>query len=163
MSCCVAVLFVLGSIVPAGPGAWSGAEEADAASSVAESEIVPPQVIPSSQRPPVYPPAALAGRFEGVVEMRVTVGADGAVRDVQVVRCDHGQLGFEEASIAAARDWRFRPARRGGEAIEGDTTLRVAFRASGRGVERGAYVTAGGGSTTAEPVAVTSAVVVAKR
>jgi protein TonB len=126
----VAALFVLGSIAPIG-------------AIPAEPGFVPPRVIAASQTAPAYPPAALAGRFDGLVELRVTVRPDGTVGDVDVLWCDHPQLGFEEASVAAVRRWRFRPARRAGEIVESDTTLRLTFRPGGTGPGREAYVTAG--------------------
>ncbi len=136
MSCCVAVLFVLGSIVPATTFA-TGTETTD-------SDFVPPRVIAASQAVPTYPPAALAGRFDGVVELRATVRADGTVRSVDVLSCDHRQLGFEAASAEAVRYWRFEPARRAGESVEAATTLRVTFRPGGpAGRGRLAYLTLG--------------------
>jgi len=140
MSCCVAVLFVLGSIVPVGTFPIEAPDTG--------SEFVPPRVIAASQTVPSYPPAALAGRFEGLVELRVTVRPDGTVGAVDTLWCDHPQLGFEEASAAAVRAWRFRPARRAGEIVESDTTLRVTFRREGPGPGREAYVTAGTVSST---------------
>jgi TonB family protein len=139
MSCCVAVLFALGSIVPVTTFP-NGTETTD-------SEFAPPRVIAASQAVPTYPPAALAGRFEGVVELRATVRADGTVRSVDVLWCDHPQLGFEAASAEAVRFWRFEPARRAGESVEATTTLRVTFRPGGpAGRGRSAYVTLGSAS-----------------
>ena len=135
MSCCVAALFVLGSLAPIGA---ISAEVPDS-----DPGYIPPRVIAASQTAPAYPPAALAGRFDGLVELRVTVRSDGTVGDVDVLWCDHPQLGFEDASIAAVRAWRFRPARRGGAVVEADTTLRLTFRPGGAGPGREAYVTVG--------------------
>jgi TonB family protein len=136
MSCCVAVLFVLGSIAPS----ITSSTGADATS----PDFTPPRVVAARQTVPVYPPAALAGRFEGLVELRATVRADGTVGEVEIVSCDHPRLGFEQASRDAVRTWRFEPAQRAGEPIAAATTLRVSFRAAGPG--RVAYVTVGSAS-----------------
>ena len=155
MSCCVAVLFVLGSIVPV--------TTFPIGTEATESEFVPPRVIAASQAVPIYPPAALAGRFEGVVELRATVRADGTVRDVDVLGCDHPQLGFEDASADAVRSWRFEPARRAGESIEAATTLRVTFRPGGpAGRGRSSYQTLGS-SSAAMPASSGVATVAARR
>jgi TonB family protein len=138
MSCCVAVLFVLGSIV----SSITPSTETEATS----PDFTPPRVVAARQTAPVYPPAALAGRFEGLVELRATVRADGSVGEVEVLSCDHPQLGFEQASAAAVRTWRFAPAQRAGEPIEAATTLRVSFRAAGPG--RVGYVTVGSASAS---------------
>lgn len=140
MSCCVAALFVLGSLAPI------GAIPAEVPNS--DPGFIPPRVIASTQTAPAYPPAALAGRFDGLVELRVTVRSDGTVGNVDVLWCDHPQLGFEEASVAAVRQWHFRPARRAGEVVETDTTLRLTFRPGGAGPGREAYVTVGSQSAS---------------
>jgi len=140
MSCCVAVLFVLGSIAPIGAFPIEAPD--------ALPDLASPRVIAASQTVPEYPPAALAGRFEGLVELRVTVRTDGTVGAVDVLGCDHPQLGFEEASAAAVRAWRFHPARRAGELVEADTTLRLTFHTGGPGPGRDAYVASGTVSST---------------
>jgi protein TonB len=111
---------------------------------------------------PAYPPAARAGRFEGVVDLRVRVGEDGAVQELEVLRCDRGRLGFEESALAAVRTWRFRPAERDGLVVEAVTTLRVAFRAGRAAAGRGAYVTANG-TPGADPVSVADTTMLARR
>jgi len=150
MSCCVAVLFVLGSMVSAGAGAQTTTAAFAVEASEPDPEIVPPRVILASKSAPAYPPAALAGRFEGVVELRAKIRTDGTVGAVDVLRCDHAQLGFEESSVVAVRSWRFRPAHRAGVPIEADTTLLVTFRNGGNGVLRGTFVTAGAVNATAQ-------------
>ncbi len=64
---------------------------------------------------PVYPEAARLGGIGGVVSLEITVGVDGNVTDVKIVRAA-GQ-GFDEAASAAAYRFRFKPATRGGKPI----------------------------------------------
>jgi periplasmic protein TonB len=49
--------------------------------------------------------------MQGLVTMRVLVGADGRVRDVQVTRGIG--LGLDENAVRAVRGWQFIPARDG--------------------------------------------------
>ena len=62
--------------------------------------------------PPVYPPDLQAAGVEGTVGLELTIGPDGHVSDVHVVRSARG---FDDAAVAAARQWEFAP-RRNGEA-----------------------------------------------
>lgn len=66
----------------------------------------PPELVEAA--PPEYPPEAAAAGLEAEVTVRISVDATGAVTDVQVVTpVGHG---FDEAAVAAARAYRFRPA-----------------------------------------------------
>ncbi|MFQ5790368.1 MAG: TonB family protein [Acidobacteriota bacterium] len=63
---------------------------------------------PRSTSTPPYPPRALGNR---VVLVEVEVGEAGQVAEARVVR---SATGFDVASLKAARQWKFRPARREG-------------------------------------------------
>ncbi len=95
--------------------------------------VTAPQVILGTQDPPIFPPAAKAGRFSGTVTLEVVVAPDGSVSDVRVVDCTHRKLGFEEASVAAVKKWKFEPARSGDEPIEGSLRFRMSFNRGERG------------------------------
>jgi TonB family protein len=56
---------------------------------------------------PRYTGAARVVRRQGSVGLCVTVSADGAVRDVRVLR--HLGYGLDENAVDAVRQWRFRP------------------------------------------------------
>ena len=90
--------------------------------------VVPPQIIAKTQKAPDYPPAARAARFDGTVHLSVKILADGSVTDAEVLECDHPNMGFEAASIAAAKQWKFVPARKDDQPIEYVTTFRINFR-----------------------------------
>jgi protein TonB len=64
----------------------------------------PPQVVVN--RPPVYPPEALAAGKTGRVVIRAEVAADGRVTKAQVHRSS-GVVALDQAALAAVRDWRF--------------------------------------------------------
>ena len=65
---------------------------------------------PSSTREPPYPPKAMSG---GVVLIEATVDVMGRVAEARVIGAAPP---FDQAAIAAARQWRFRPARVKGRA-----------------------------------------------
>jgi protein TonB len=73
---------------------------------------------------PVYPPVALAARKEGMVILEALIGEDGATRDVRVLR--PAPL-FEQAAIAAVRQWRFSPTLLNGEPVPVVMTVTVSF------------------------------------
>jgi len=85
--------------------------------------ILPPVRI--SYVPPVYPPLAQRMRYQGAVVLRLTVSPQGDVTNVEVVE---GQPhGLTNEAVRAAKQWRFRPASRGGEAIEATVDVTVQF------------------------------------
>jgi TonB family protein len=75
---------------------------------------------------PVYPDAAQKAKFEGLVLVMATVGADGRVTDVQLLRGE--PLGLSESAVAAVKQWRFEPARdAAGTAVDVQMTLTIRF------------------------------------
>jgi TonB family protein len=77
---------------------------------------------PVTTVPPAYPPLAVA---DGVVALEVQVGVDGDVREIRVVA---GAGPFAQASIDAARRWKFRPAMREGVPVAAYAYLVFGFR-----------------------------------
>ena len=57
--------------------------------------------------PPSYPKDARKAKIEGLVMVRVKVGADGAVSEPQVMQ---SVPGLDTAAVETARQWRFEPA-----------------------------------------------------
>jgi len=87
-----------------------------------------PQLTPPELREFVeadYPPEAEAQGLEASVIVQITIAADGTVTDVEVLE-GAGQ-GFDEAAVAAVRQFVFEPARRGGEAIPSRIQYRYVF------------------------------------
>ena len=66
----------------------------------------PPELLEGAA--PEYPPAAAAAGLEAVVAVRITIDATGAVTDAVTVTPVGN--GFDEAAVAAARQYRFKPA-----------------------------------------------------
>ena len=83
----------------------------------------PPSAL-ASNAPPVYPPSAQAAGITGTVVVRARIGLDGGVEVAQVV---HSIPALDAAALAAARSWRFEPARCGSRPVRVWLTLPVAF------------------------------------
>ncbi len=64
---------------------------------------------------PIYPGELLTAKTTGNASIRVTLEKSGNVRDLTIIRADHAEFGH--ALRAAAREWRFTPAKRGGETV----------------------------------------------
>ena len=76
--------------------------------------------------PPRYPADALETKTSGKVVLRVLVGADGSVKDVLVDESVPAGM-FDAASIEAARKWRFNPAIKDGQPVDGWVRVPVEF------------------------------------
>jgi len=137
------------SETPAGEPQEDGAPEVAQA---ADDSVVPARAVAKSQKPPVYPPAALAARIHGTVSVLVTVGVDGKVTDVTVIACDHPNVGFEDASVKSVSAWEFTPATKDGQPVEYQTTYSFSFRSGGSGGNGRVFVTAGSQGTDSNEV-----------
>jgi TonB family protein len=80
----------------------------------------------ASRVEPAYPAEATRQRVEGTVKLHATIGRDGAVQSVVAT----GPPLLAEAAMTAVRQWRYRPTLLGGQAIEADEDIIVAFRLS---------------------------------
>ena len=79
-------------------------------------------------------PEGIRNRIQGVipVDVRVRVGRDGGVVSAHApTQYDPVRSYFAEQAVAAARQWRFRPARLGQEAVPSQWTIRFRFYRSG--------------------------------
>jgi len=143
----LAALLVLPlSFVAAQPEATQEGDETTASSPMDEEEAVrflAPQIILGTQIQPTFPPAAWDARYTGAVLLEMTVLKDGSVGNIEVVRCTTPKVGFEEAAIAAVKQWRFEPGMENGEPIEVKTRLKMNFSRAGVGVRAQPQVSAG--------------------
>ncbi len=74
---------------------------------------------------PSYPERARRGGIEGTVELEVTIGSDGAVTGVEVLR--GLPFGLSEAAAEAVRQWKYRPARGKEGPVASRKTVRILF------------------------------------
>jgi protein TonB len=101
-----------------------------AASTAAETTTRPapaPRLTRIRYVPPEYPKAALAKHLEGDVRLRLSVDAEGRVIEAIVVQSNPAGI-FDEAAIAAARQWRFKPIGKKGSGIEANATVDIVFQ-----------------------------------
>jgi periplasmic protein TonB len=77
--------------------------------------------------PPRYPPAARRSGEEGTVTLKVLVSAEGAPVRVELDQSS-GSAPLDSAALDAVKGWRFVPARRGAQNVEGWVRVPVVFR-----------------------------------
>ena len=131
----------------------SGSQPAVATTQAGErGDVTSPQIILETQKPPVFPPAALAARYTGSVMLEITVDKAGKVSTADVLECSRPKVGFEEAAVAAVKKWRFEPGRHGGDAVEFTLKFRLNFNRAGAAgdprVTAGAFTSAASTGTT---------------
>lgn len=82
----------------------------------------------SLQNPaPAYPRMARIQGWEGTVLVRAWVTPTGGVASARVAQSS-GRGVLDGAALAAVREWRFRPARRGGQAVASQVEVPITFR-----------------------------------
>ena len=80
----------------------------------------------ASRVEPTYPSEAVRQGIEGTVKVHASIGSDGAVQSVVA----SGPHLLAEVAMSAVRQWRYRPTRLGGQAIEADEDVVFVFRLS---------------------------------
>ena len=93
-------------------------------------DFVPFEVAPVaiSKIQPVYPELARRAGVEGIVSVRVWVDQEGKVREVRILKSSGSDVGFEEAAVAAVKQWTFSPAIQNGRAVAVWTGIRITFK-----------------------------------
>ena len=79
---------------------------------------------------PVYPESARVQRLEGFVTLAYDVTASGNVDNVRVINSEPAGV-FDNAAIAAVRDWQFLPMQRG-SGTEGQVSTLFKLSADGK-------------------------------
>jgi protein TonB len=85
-------------------------------------QIKAPQLV--NRVNPAYPMAAQSAQVEGSVILEATVGKDGRVQTVRVVR---GHALLEQAAITAVKQWRYEPLALNGEPVPFVLTVTLNF------------------------------------
>lgn len=85
--------------------------------------------------PPTYPDALACEGVGGLVELTLTINANGRVGNVGL-RQSSGQRLLDEAAVAAVRDWEFAPATRAGQPIPATISVPMNFRPVGERPDR---------------------------
>ena len=89
-------------------------------------DVVKPEVVSRVQ--PTYPPVARRQKIQGTVILSVLVSETGEVSEVKVLRQAGGASGLNEAAVAAARKWKFRPGVKEGKKVKMWMTYPIAFK-----------------------------------
>lgn len=74
---------------------------------------------------PIYPLEAQKARLQGIVVIEATIGRDGRVRFVRVIRAVHPLL--DDAAALAVKQWRYTPTLLKGEPVEVIMTVTTTF------------------------------------
>lgn len=80
----------------------------------------------ADQFQPAYPPGQLGLEREAEVSVRVLVGADGRVKQIELIDSPHGDFWAATRKQALSK-WRFTPAMKDGKPFESWMTLKVRF------------------------------------
>jgi TonB family protein len=75
---------------------------------------------------PEYSDEARKAKYQGTVVIRLTVRADGSPSDLEVIT--PLGMGLDEKAVEAVKQWKFRPARRGEDAVAVSALIEVTFR-----------------------------------
>jgi TonB family protein len=105
-----AALFAIGGVLAFASAAWAHEPDENEASTGLTAPVL------TERAEPHYPEAARKAGLGAVVGLELTVGSDGSVKSVRVVRS--GGREFDDEALEAARKLRFRPATRDGQPIE---------------------------------------------
>lgn len=97
----------------------SAPANADAVAADREAQVV-------KMPPPHYPKAAVEQSQIGEVVLRVDIGADGQVGDVRVLKASNPGV-FDDVSIAAARQWTYQAAIKGGKPVASALRIPITF------------------------------------
>jgi protein TonB len=90
-------------------------------------DVTNPKLIQESKVEPEYPELARVARLEGNVILQAIIHADGTVGEVEVLRTNRPNMGFEDSAIEAVSQWRYEPALQNGRPVEVYFTVFVNF------------------------------------
>jgi TonB family protein len=93
-------------------------------------EVAKPEMVTRVQ--PIYPPVAKTMKVQGTVILSILVTETGNVSEVRVLRPVGGSAGLNEAAVAAARKWKFKPAVKQGKRVKVWITYPVSFKLEGQ-------------------------------
>ena len=104
----------------------SGLQSADA--SQQESAVTEPVAASYlKNQPPKYPISALKNKQQGTVLLEIKVSVEGEPRSVIIEKSSGFEM-LDEAAIAAVKQWKFIPARRGSSVVEANVIVPIKFK-----------------------------------
>ena len=124
--CCEPGIEQEGDGIAVGPGPLSLVAASPAPTLVrAGGDIRPPRKLAGAN--PVYPESAKAARIQGIVILECTIGPDGRVSAIRVLK---GQPLLEGAAVAAVEGWSYTPTLLNGVPVSVLMTVTVEFKLS---------------------------------
>ncbi|OQX61257.1 MAG: hypothetical protein B5M56_09580 [Desulfococcus sp. 4484_241] len=94
-------------------------------------EALDSPLVAVSRIPPVYPMSAKMRGIEGWVTVRFTVGPDGAVKDLEIVKAEPPGV-FDKSVLSCVSRWRFKPGTIMGEPVTVMATTTIRFKLEDR-------------------------------
>lgn len=91
-----------------------------------------PEVIPASRVAPDYPREALGKNIQATVVLEAQVLQDGSVAKVRILKPAGGACGFEEAALAAIKQWKYVPGKAKGQPVDVNFTISIDFSVQGQ-------------------------------
>ena len=89
--------------------------------------VTNPELIQETKVPPRYPDAARKAKVSGRVILQPVIKKDGTIGDIQVIQSPGAQFGFDDAAIAAVKQWRYKPGTHNGRPVDVYFTIVVDF------------------------------------
>ena len=83
--------------------------------------------VPVRTPPPQYPAQLKRDGVSGMVVVNVVIDADGSVEEVEVRKSTNSE--FDAPAVEAVKQWRFKPAKKDGNAIRSKVALPLKFSA----------------------------------
>jgi len=128
----------LATTTPTPVAAPPSRQPAEAAPAPPPARPSPPSMVSSADlgtrmihgRPPRYPVQSRRNREQGVVELLLILGFDGAVESISVSRSS-GFERLDDAALHAVRRWRWEPTLSGGEPVKVRGVVAIPFQLEG--------------------------------
>jgi periplasmic protein TonB len=93
--------------------------------SAAEEAAFDVRPVPVKTPPPQFPSAMQREGVSGVVAVRVVIDETGAVSECSVSKSSHAE--FEQPAVSAVKNWKFKPASKGGVAVKASVVIPIKF------------------------------------
>mgnify|MGYP002781123951 CR=1 FL=1 len=93
--------------------------------SAAEEAAFDVRPVPVKTPPPQFPSDMQRQGISGVVAVRVTIDETGSVAECSVSKSSHAE--FEQAAVSAVKNWKFKPASKGGVAVKASVVIPIKF------------------------------------
>jgi periplasmic protein TonB len=84
--------------------------------------------VPVKTPPPSFPSDLRRDGVSGMVAVKVLVDENGNVSECAVTKSSHAE--FEAPALAAVRNWKFKPASKGGAPVKAKLIIPIKFEAS---------------------------------